>query len=146
MTMELALKPAAARGLAAWHAVVTSLDADALGDLLRADVVFRSPMAHKPYHGALAASLVLGTVMQVFTSFTYHRQFASEDGCSVALEFSAVVNGRELEGVDLIRFDDEGRIAEFEVMVRPMSGLQALGEEMGRRVGATLPAFKAQGS
>jgi hypothetical protein len=117
-----------------------------LGDLLRADVVFRSPMAHKPYHGALAASLVLGTVMQVFTSFTYHRQFASEDGCSVALEFSAVVNGRELEGVDLIRFDDEGRIAEFEVMVRPMSGLQALGEEMGRRVGATLPAFKAQGS
>src|ERR1700683_5149639 len=104
MSSELALRPAAARGLAAWHAVVTSLDADALGDLLRADVVFRSPMAHKPYHGALTASLVLGTVMQVFTSFTYHRQFASEDGCSVASEFSAVVNGRELEGVDLIRF------------------------------------------
>jgi hypothetical protein len=84
--------------------------------------------------------------MQVFESFTYHRQFASEDGWSVTLELSAVVSGRELKGVDLIRFDDEGRIAEFEVMVRPMIGLRALGEEMGRRVGATLPAVKAQGT
>ena len=62
----------------------------------------------------------------------------------------SVVDYLDSAGIQLIyqlrELDDEGRIAEFEVMVRPMSGLQALGEEMGRRVGATLPAFKAQGS
>jgi hypothetical protein len=61
----------------------------------------------------------------------------------VVLEFSAKVNGRELKGIDMIRFDEQGRIVEFEVMVRPMSGLQALGEEMGRRVGAYLATAKS---
>ena len=110
---------------------------------MRADAVFRSPMAHKPYHSAQAVQLVLSTVVNVFENFAYHRELASADGLNVVLEFSATVNGKELKGIDLIRFDEEGRIAEIEVMVRPMSGLQALGEEMARRVGATLPAFKA---
>jgi hypothetical protein len=80
----------------------------------------------------------------VLENFAYHRELASADGLSIVLEFSATVNGKELKGIDLIRFDEEGRIAEIEVMVRPMSGLQALGEEMARRVGAQLPAFKGQ--
>ena len=60
----------------------------------------------------------------------------------MVLEFSAKVNGKELKGIDMIRFDDEGRIVEFEVMVRPMSGLQALGEEMGKRLAPYLAAMK----
>jgi len=52
------------------------------------------------------------------------------------LEFSARVGDRELKGIDMIRFDDEGKIVEFEVMIRPMSGLQALGDEMKRRLAA----------
>ncbi|MNY60550.1 hypothetical protein D3C86_1971200 [compost metagenome] len=88
-------------------------------------------------------SAILNTVIQVFADFTYHRQLASADGLNVVLEFSARVNGRELKGIDMIRFDEQGKIVDFEVMVRPMSGLQALGEEMGQRLGAYLAAAKA---
>ncbi|MNC50555.1 hypothetical protein D3C75_998010 [compost metagenome] len=59
------------------------------------------------------------------------------------LEFSARVGEKELKGIDMIRFNEQGKIVEFEVMVRPLSGLQALGEEMGRRLGAYLKASKA---
>jgi hypothetical protein len=67
----------------------------------------------------------------------------NEDGMSVVLEFSAMVGDKAIKGIDMIRFDDDGLIVDFEVMVRPMSGLQALGAEMGARLGALLPAFKA---
>lgn len=97
--------------------------------LLHPDAVFRSPMAHKPYTGAPVVSMILNTVLTVFEDFAYHRQLASADGRSVVLEFSARVGERELKGIDMIRFDDDGRIVDFEVMVRPMSGLQALGEK-----------------
>ena len=61
---------------------------------------------------------------------------------SVVLEFSANVNGKALKGIDLIQFDAEGKIVDFEVMVRPMSGLQALGEEMGKRLAPYLAMMK----
>jgi len=80
--------------------------------------------------------LVLNTVLQVFEDFRYHRELASAQGADVVLEFSARVGDRELKGIDMIRFDDEGKIVEFEVMIRPMSGLQALGDEMKRRLAA----------
>jgi len=143
MSVEALLKPAVAQSLAAWHRAIAARDASAL-PAMRPDAVFRSPMAHKPYHSAEAVKLVLSTVVNVFENFAYHRELATADGLNVVLEFSASVNGKELRGIDLIRFDEEGRIAEIEVMVRPFSGLQALGEEMARRVGATLPAFKGQ--
>ena len=58
------------------------------------------------------------------------------------LEFSARVGDKQLKGIDLIRFDARGRITDFEVMVRPLSGLQTLGEQIGQRIGARLAAFK----
>lgn len=61
------------------------------------------------------------------------------------LEFSARVGERQIKGIDLICFDEAGKIVEFEVMVRPMSGLQALGEEMARRLAPYLAASKASG-
>ena len=99
-------------------------------------------MAHTPYPSAQVVQLILGTVVKVFEDFTYHRQLASADGLSVVLEFSANVNGKELKGIDLIQFDAEGKIVDFEVMVRPMSGLQALGDEMGKRLAPYLAAMK----
>ena len=60
----------------------------------------------------------------------------------MVLEFSATVNGKELKGIDLIRFDEDGKIVDFEVMVRPMSGLQALGDEMAKRLAPYLAAMK----
>jgi hypothetical protein len=100
-------------------------------------------MAHKPYPGAPVVSMILNTVVKVFEDFTYHRELSTADGLSVVLEFSANVSGKELKGIDMIRFNEEGKIVEFEVMVRPFSALQALGEQMGQRLGAYLAASKA---
>ena len=137
------LHPAAAASLARWHDMVDRKDLGDLPSILADEAVFRSPMAFKSYHSAAAVSLILGTVAQVFSNFRYHREFASGDGLSVVLEFSADVGDKSLKGIDMIRFDESGRIVEFEVMVRPMSGLQALGAEMGQRLAAFLPAYKA---
>jgi ketosteroid isomerase-like protein len=142
MMAELHLQEAAAASLKQWHAMVARRDLAALPELLAPDVVFRSPMAHTPYPGAQAASLILGTVINVFEGFTYHRELASADGLSVVLEFSATVHGKELKGIDMIRFDEQGRMVEFEVMVRPLSGLQALGDEMGKRLAPVLAKMR----
>jgi hypothetical protein len=97
-------------------------------DALADDVVFRSPVVFKPYEGKEAVAGLLGLVSQVFEDFRYIAQLDSEDG--MALIFEARVGDRELQGLDFLRFDDEDKIREFTVMVRPMSGMHALGEAM----------------
>ncbi|WP_408406865.1 nuclear transport factor 2 family protein [Paraburkholderia sediminicola] len=124
--------------------MISKNDLSDLATIVHPDAVFRSPMAISAYSPAPALILALGTVIQVLKDFTYHRQLVSDDGLNVVLEFSARVGEKKLKGIDLIRFDEQGRIVEFEVMVRPLSGLQALGAEMGARLGETLPAFKAK--
>ncbi len=146
MTSTPKLKPAAALTLEKWHAMVAQADPNQLAALLHPDAVFRSPMAHKPYARAQAVNLILTTVMGVFSNFKYHRQLASADGLSVVLEFSANVGDKALKGIDLIEFDEDGKIIDFEVMVRPMSGLQALGAQMGQRLAAFLPQYQAAAS
>lgn len=136
------LHPAVARSLDAWHTLVERKDFGALETIVHPDAVFRSPMAFKPYGPAPALLLVLRTVITIFQNFTYHRQFASGDGLNVVLEFSAEVDGKQLKGIDMIRFDESGLIVEFEVMVRPFNALQALGAAMGARLGQMLPGFK----
>ena len=129
--------------LAQWHQMLAEKNLSTLPGLLHADALFRSPMAFKPYQSAQAVALILQTVFGVFSDFVYHRSFMADDGLSVVLEFSAKVGEKALKGIDLIRFDASGKIVEFEVMVRPFNALQALGEEMGKRLGALLPAYKA---
>ena len=140
---QLDLHPNAAESLNRWHSMIRTGDLNALPDLLDPDAVFRSPMAHTPYPGVTVVSMILNTVFNVFEDFAYHRELATEDGLNVVLEFSAKVAGKELKGIDMIRFNDQGKIVEFEVMVRPLSGLQALGAEMGQRLGAYLASTKA---
>jgi hypothetical protein len=136
--------PAVATSLATWHQMVAHKDLSALASIVHPDAVFRSPMANTPYGPAAALVLALGTVIQVFEDFEYQRQLASEDGLNIVLEFSARVGDKNLKGIDLIRFDEQGLIREFEVMVRPLSGLQALGAEMGARLSQQLPQFKVK--
>jgi hypothetical protein len=119
--------------------MIESGDLAALPALLHADAVFRSPAAFKPYRGAPAVALILRTAFGVFSGFAYERQFVAAGGFDVALEFRAHVGGRELKGIDLIRFDADGRIVDFEVMIRPASGLAALADEMRQRLAAVLP-------
>lgn len=137
------LDPNAAASLEKWHVMVASKDLAQLDAIIHPDAVFRSPMAFKPYQSAQAVALLLRTVLTVFEDFTYHRQLVSADGRSVVLEFSARVGEKQLKGIDLIQFDADGLITDFEVMIRPLSGLQALGAEMGARLGHLLPAYKA---
>ncbi|AZF63902.1 nuclear transport factor 2 family protein [Pseudomonas sp. LF135] len=139
---ELTLTPAATQTLQRWHAMLAGRDLQSLPELLAPDAVFRSPMAHTPYPGAPVVSMILNTVITVFEDFKYHRELATADGLSVVLEFSARVGDKQLKGIDLIRFNESGQIVEFEVMVRPLSGLQALGEEMGRRLAPYLAKTK----
>ncbi|MBC8648249.1 nuclear transport factor 2 family protein [Pseudomonas sp. MTM4] len=143
MHTALSLQPAAAATLQRWHQMIEAADLSRLPELLHSHAVFRSPMAYKPYESAAAVSLILNTVVKVFEDFAYHRELASADGLSVVLEFSARVGDRQLKGIDMIRFDGSGLITDFEVMVRPMSGLAALGEEMGRRLAPQLAAMKS---
>ena len=140
------MPPAVAASLKTWHAMLASGDLSELGSLLHPKVVFHSPMAHTPYPGAMVVGLILTTVAKVFEDFAYHRVFASADGLNITLEFSARVGDKQLKGVDLIRFDAEGKITDFEVLVRPLSALQALGEEMGKRLAPYLAAYQASKS
>jgi hypothetical protein len=81
-------------------------------------------------------------VVQIFENFRYHRSFV--DGAhDVALEFAANIGKWQLKGIDLIKFNDAGEMIEFEVMIRPIKALAALGEEMGNRIGPELIRLKA---
>lgn len=140
----LTLHPAAAASLAKWHAMVATRDLGALQAITHPDACFRSPVAYTPYQSAEAVGLALGTAASVFEDFAYHRQAATTDGLSVVLEFSARVGDKGVKGIDFIRFNEDGQIVDFEVMMRPLNGVQAMAEEMGRRLGALLPMFKAQ--
>jgi hypothetical protein len=86
--------------------------------------------------------LVLTTVVQIFENFRYHRTFVAGTH-DAALEFSANIGKWQLKGIDLIKFDEAGEMTEFEVMIRPVKALQALGEEMGNRIGPQLAQMKA---
>jgi hypothetical protein len=129
------------RSLDGWHRFVASGDRDLLAPLLSEHIVFRSPFLQSPIPGRPAALLVLTTVAQVFENFAYHRTFIC-GARDVALEFSATVGKWQLKGVDLIKFNDVGEMIEFEVMVRPIKALAALGEEMGNRIGPELTRLK----
>lgn len=144
--MNTSTPPSTVVALREWHRMIESGDLAALPALLHPDVVFRSPVAFKPYRGAAMVALILRTVFGVFSGFAYERQFASAEGYDVALEFRAQVGDRELKGIDLVRFDADGRIVDFEVMIRPASGLQALAEEMGRRLAAAMPSSGQPGA
>ena len=136
--------PAVARSLDLWHQMIAKNDLGELHTIVHPNAVLRSPIAASAYTPAAALILALSAVIDVFENFAYHRQLASDDGLNVVLEFSANIGDRELKGIDLIRFNEQGQIEEFEVMIRPMSGLQALGVEMGKRVADKLPAFKVK--
>ncbi len=104
-------------------------------ELFAPDVVFRSPAVFKPYEGIEALGVLLRNIAEVLEDFRYTDQV--ETGDTAVLVFEARVGEKELNGVDILHFDDEGRIGEMMVMIRPISGLLAASEEMCRRLGFT---------
>lgn len=140
------LHPAVARSLAVWHDMVRTRDLGALGTILHPDAVFRSTHAINPYQSADAVTLALTTVIQVLENFAYHREFSTDDGLNVVLEFSASVADQLLKGGDFVRFDEDGKIVELEVMIRPLDALQALGQETSKRLGHKLADYRVSGT
>jgi hypothetical protein len=136
------LAPLPQKTLDGWHRFVASGDQGLLASLLAEDIVFRSPFVQSPIPGRTATLLVLTTVVQIFENFRYHRTFVGS-AHDVALEFAANIGKWQLKGVDLIKFNDAGEMIEFEVMIRPIKALAALGEEMGNRIGPELIRLKA---
>ncbi|MFF7749204.1 nuclear transport factor 2 family protein [Streptomyces sp. NPDC007971] len=117
----------------AFRKAVEAGDMDAVEALLAEDVVFTSPVVFKPYPGKAITAAILRAVSQVFEDFRYERELTGSDGRDHALLFRARVGDRELTGCDFLRVNEEGLIDEFTVMVRPLSGAQALAEAMGAR-------------
>ncbi len=120
------------QNLERWHKVVFEQDMELLQTLLDENVEFHSPTVWSPKLGRDVTAFILSNVIDLFEDFQYHREWT--DGNEMALEFSASVRGKNVKGVDLIRWNDEGKIIHFEVLVRPLNGLQALFEEMSDRV------------
>jgi hypothetical protein len=141
MSENHALAPLPQRTLDGWHRFVASGDPGLLASLLSEYIVFRSPFVQSSIPGLPATLLVLTTVVQIFENFRYHRTFIAGSH-DAALEFSANIGKWQLKGIDLIKFNAAGEMVEFEVMVRPIKALEALGEEMGNRIGPQLSRLK----
>jgi len=119
---------------ASFRAAVEGQDLDAVRELLAADIVFHSPVTFHPFVGRDTVARLLSLVAQTFEQFRYTDEIVGDH--AHALIFTASVSGRELEGVDLLRFDEHGLIADFTVMLRPISGLIPFAQAMGEKVAA----------
>ncbi|MGW7331432.1 nuclear transport factor 2 family protein [Streptomyces sp. NPDC054840] len=119
-----------------FRAAVEKRDLAALEDLFTEDVRFFSPVKFTPFEGRPMVLGLFGVLLRVFEDFRYIGDFegaaeTSADGAQAPAEvllFRAAVEGREIHGIDLLHFDEAGRIKEFTVMVRPQSAVQALGQ------------------
>lgn len=113
-----------------WHLVVEQQDAKVLGDLLTDDVVFYSPVVHTPQRGKKITTMYLmgaGTVLR--KDFKYTNKII--DGLHGVLQFSCKIDEISVDGVDIIELNEEGRITNFKVMVRPLKAMNKVHEKMG---------------
>ena len=128
-----------------FRAAVESGSLDQARELFREDATFRSPVVFKPYRGRERVLSVLAAaerVLGVGGSFRYVHQLEDAHDRVAILEFVTEVDGKEVEGIDKLTFDGEGRIAELKVMLRPASAIQAVGARMAeefQQAGLSLP-------
>ncbi|MFK4719933.1 hypothetical protein ABIE89_001033 [Bradyrhizobium niftali] len=127
-------------GLDSWYGYMKSQDRaearKALWDLLHPDAVFESPVVHSPQRGRDITFKYLSSAEKVLggPGFTYVGEWRSESGA--VLEFKNVIDGIEINGVDIISFDPEGRITNFKVMVRPLNAINMLHRLMAEQLAA----------
>lgn len=120
----------------AFRDAVEARDLDAIEALLAEDVVFTSPVVFRPYPGKGITLAILANVIEVFDNFRYEREIGAEGAADSALVFRAEVDGKELTGCDFIHVGADGLIDDFMVMVRPLSGANALAAAMTARFDA----------
>ena len=125
--------------IARWHRYLAGELPGGLAELLADDVVFYSPVVYTPQRGKLVTTQYLEAASRLLVggaggAFRYTKQVLSGD--TAVLEFETSVEGKYVNGVDIIRWNGAGRIVEFRVMMRPLQGIQAVHEQMGRRLAA----------
>lgn len=126
--------------LATWHQLVKRQDAAGLDALLDDDAVFHSPVVHKPQVGKAITQKYLAAAFQVFfnESFRYVRELKGER--DAVLEFVLELDGIAINGVDMMKWNDAGKITEFKVMLRPLKAVNLIHEKMGAMLQAQMQA------
>jgi len=138
------MRSRAAAGLEAWHRVVRNMNDESLDALLADDVVFHSPVVHTPQEGKALTKLYLMAAFNVLPgqtpaqneekkakgNFQYVREVIGEN--DVVLEFVTKLDEITINGIDLIRFNDEGKIVDFKVMIRPLKAIQKIHAQMAQ--------------
>jgi hypothetical protein len=113
-----------------WHELVAAGDVAALDDLLAEDAVFHSPVVHAPQVGKVLTKMYLAAAFHVLAddSFNYVREVVSET--DAILEFEVEIDGLLVNGVDMISWDESGRITDFKVMLRPLKAINLIHRKM----------------
>lgn len=123
--------------LALWHEIIRTRNPDALHLLLADDVVFHSPVVHRPQVGKHITTQYLKAALQVFLNetFTYVREVAGDQ--DAVLEFTVTIDGIVVNGVDMMRWNADGQIVDFKVMIRPAKALTLIHERMAAALQAS---------
>jgi ketosteroid isomerase-like protein len=129
---------------AAFRRAIERHDLDELIALFRDDAVLHSPITFQPFEGKDAIRRLLGIIFEVFEDFRYTDELDAADGMTKVLVFRTHVKGREVEGIDMVRFDEAGMVRDLTVMVRPRSGMEMLLGEVQPRLMAAIQADAAR--
>jgi acetoacetate decarboxylase len=119
------------KAITTWHNIVRTRDTSGLGELLADDVVFYSPVVHAGQLGKAITTMYLTAAVKVFgnESFRYVREVVGDT--DAVLEFDTEIDGIRVNGVDMITWNVEGKIAEFKVMIRPLKAINLIHQKMG---------------
>lgn len=122
-----------------WHKMLETRDTSMLNQVLADSVVLHSPVIHRPVEGKMMVGMYLTAALNTFANenFTYDREFFTDN--AAVLEFSTEIDGIYVNGIDMISFDDEGKIIDFKVMVRPLKAINLINDKMT----ALLEKYKA---
>ncbi|MUM15707.1 nuclear transport factor 2 family protein [Mycobacterium sp. CBMA271] len=115
-----------------WHGIISGANPEALNGLLHDDVVFHSPVVFTPQRGKAVTTMYLMAAFATLAGSDQDFRYVKEilDGNSAALEFESTIDGKYVNGVDIITCDDAGKIVEFKVMIRPLQAINAIHEKM----------------
>jgi hypothetical protein len=125
--------------LETWHALVQDRNGRGLNELLADDVVFHSPVVHTPQVGKAVTIQYLSAAFHVFfnESFRYVREVIGPR--DAVLEFEVEIDGIQVNGVDMLSWDEQGRITEFKVMIRPLKAINLIHQKMAAMLAAKRP-------
>jgi hypothetical protein len=114
-----------------WHEILAAKNPQLLADWLADDVVFHSPVVHTPQYGKAITQMYLSAAFLVLAnpSFRYVREVVGEQ--DAVLEFQTELDGIQINGVDMLHWNEEGRVTEFKVMLRPLKAVNLVHQKMG---------------